>query len=71
LQASKNNLDQFIRSNIDNEQNGRNTKTEKPMDMLPCRQTIPLRNPMTWAEGENIQLPIRWNNPHNSECEVS
>jgi hypothetical protein len=66
----KNNLDNFVRSNIDNEANQRNTQTEAAVDMLPCRNNQP--GPMhTYAVGANITLPLQWNNPHSANCEVN
>ncbi|KAJ3250474.1 hypothetical protein HK104_007439, partial [Borealophlyctis nickersoniae] len=65
------NPDNFVRSNIDNRQNTRNTDNEKPLDMMPCRQGRTLVTPMKLTEGQNVQFPSRWANPHNSECEVN
>jgi hypothetical protein len=66
----KNNYDQFLRSNIDNEANKRNAATEEARDMLPCRQdqkgTI-----QTLKRGETTTVRLRWNNPHDSECELN
>ncbi|KAJ3037980.1 hypothetical protein HDV00_001183 [Rhizophlyctis rosea] len=63
--------DNFVRSNIDNRQNNRNVNNEVAQDMTPCRQTSELIEPMTLAEGQTVDFPSRWNNPHNSECEVN
>jgi hypothetical protein len=69
-QAKKNN-DQFIRSNIDNEANKRNPATELAPDMLPCRQDKPMDAPVTFALGSTNTFPLRWNNPHDSDCELN
>ena len=68
-----NNNDQFLRSNIDNEANQRNTADEAPQDMLPCRQptTNNQQYEMQFQLGETVQLPLRWNNPHDSDCELN
>lgn len=70
INQKKENNDQFLRSNIDNEANQRNAATEPAQDMLPFRQrakgeirVIPVGQPQ--------DLPLRWNNPHDSECEVN
>jgi hypothetical protein len=66
--------DNFLRSNIDNEQDNRNFDTEPGRDMLPFRtfeadniDEIPIRVNMN----EEILIPLRWNNPHSSECEIN
>ena len=67
-----NNYDNFLRSNIDNEQDNRNFESEPGKDMLPFRT----------LEGNSIGqdiietsigtlMPLRWNNPHASECELN
>jgi hypothetical protein len=62
--------DQFLRSNIDNQANKRNAALEKPLDMLPCRQDQKGQL-MTFRRGVPIELPLRWNNPHDSDCEIN
>ena len=66
----KNDKDQFLRSNIDNEANKRNTQTEAPLDMLPFRQPEvgPVRS---FRRGVPVKVPLTWNNPHDSDCEVN
>jgi hypothetical protein len=66
----KNNFDQFLRSNIDNEANKRNAAVEPAKDMLPCRQDAK-GEAMTFTRGTPIEMPLRWNNPHDSDCEVN
>lgn len=66
----KNNYDTFLRSNIDNEANKRNVRRERPMDMMPCRQDAK-GNLNTFSRGQPIRVPLRWNNPHDSSCEVN
>ena len=68
-QKDKNN-DQFLRSNIDNEANKRDTSKEIPMDMLPCRQDSPGKL-MKFRKDTFYELPLRWNNPHDSDFEVN
>jgi hypothetical protein len=64
------NLDQFIRSNVDNEANKRNTATEAALDMMPCRQAE--KGPaMQFTRGQAQEIPLRWNNPHDSDCEFN
>jgi hypothetical protein len=66
----RNNRDNFLRSNIDNQANQRNAAKEPARDMLPCRQEQ--RGPaMQFARGQPQQIPLRWNNPHDSDCEVN
>jgi hypothetical protein len=66
----KNNNDQFIRSNVDNEANKRNAATEAALDMMPCRQNA--NGPaMQFQRGTAQEIPLRWNNPHDSDCEVN
>ncbi|KAI8905060.1 hypothetical protein EDD86DRAFT_71130 [Gorgonomyces haynaldii] len=62
--------DNFIRSNVDNEANKRNAALEAPQDMMPCRQNETLPG-MTFTRGLTTELPLRWNNPHDSDCEVN
>lgn len=67
-----NNNDNFLRSNIDNEANQRNTDDEPAQDMLPCRQPDgSTQQAVLWQRGETVQFPIRWNNPHDSDCEFN
>jgi hypothetical protein len=69
INEKANNNDNFLRSNIDNEANKRKL-TEPAIDMLPCRQDA--RGQVnTFARGETIQMPLRWNNPHDASCEVN
>ncbi|KAI9091488.1 hypothetical protein DFS34DRAFT_653590 [Phlyctochytrium arcticum] len=68
----KNNNDNFLRSNIDNEANKRNTAKEAALDMTPCRTdgiaTAPL---MSVTAGQTVEIPLQFNNPHDGECEVN
>jgi hypothetical protein len=69
----KNNYDNFLRSNIDNEQDNRNFVTEPGKDMLPFR-TLEAASAGDVTEvtcGQEDQIPLRWNNPHSSEMEVN
>ncbi|TPX55444.1 hypothetical protein PhCBS80983_g05308 [Powellomyces hirtus] len=69
---AKNNNDNFLRSNVDNEANKRNTNTEAPKDMTPCRQDGLGNGPaMTLTAGQNFEIPLQFNNPHDGECEVN
>jgi hypothetical protein len=65
------NNDQFLRSNIDNEANRRRVRFEQPHDMLPCRQPVSSMVPMEYQRGQTVQLPLTWNNQHDSSCEVN
>ncbi|KAJ3399062.1 hypothetical protein HDV05_002093, partial [Chytridiales sp. JEL 0842] len=69
----QNNFDNFLRSNIDNEQDLRNFQTEAGFDMLPVRVENPaaVQVSMTATPGEPVEIPVRWNNPHASELEVN
>ncbi|TPX63868.1 hypothetical protein SpCBS45565_g06297 [Spizellomyces sp. 'palustris'] len=70
-QEKKNN-DQFLRSNIDNEANKRNTANEQPKDMTPCRQDGAGQAPtMALVAGQTVEIPLQFNNPHDGECEVN
>ncbi|KAI8905063.1 hypothetical protein EDD86DRAFT_71353 [Gorgonomyces haynaldii] len=70
IDQKKNDHDQFLRSNLDNEANKRNAAKEAPLDMLPCRNDT--KQPgMTLTRGVAVDLPLRWNNPHDSDCEVN
>jgi hypothetical protein len=66
----RNNFDNFLRSNIDNQANQRNAAKEPARDMLPCRQED-RGNAMQFTRGQPQQVPLRWNNPHDSDCEVN
>ncbi|KAJ3367894.1 hypothetical protein HDU91_001029, partial [Kappamyces sp. JEL0680] len=70
INQKKNDNDQFLRSNIDNEANKRKEEEEPAQDMLPFRQNAKgvVR---TLQRGVPIDLPLRWNNPHDSDCEVN
>jgi hypothetical protein len=70
INEKKNNNDQYLRSNIDNEANKRNAAKEAPLDMLPCRQDV-IGPKMQFTRGQVNQMPLRWNNPHDSSCEVN
>ena len=69
-----NNYDNFLRSNIDNEQDNRNFNNEIGRDMLPFRtlEANSINNNIINAVmGEKTLIPLRWNNPHSSECEIN
>jgi hypothetical protein len=70
----ENNYDNFLRSNIDNEQDNRDFNNEIGQDMLPFR-TLEANsiddNVITVNMGEKTLFPLRWNNPHSSECEIN
>jgi hypothetical protein len=70
VKQKQNNNDQYTRSNVNNEANQRNIANEEPRDMLPCRQDAkgPL---MTYQKGVPIEIPLIWNNPHDTDCEVN
>ena len=63
--------DQYIRSNIDNQQNKRDEEREAAHDMLPCRQPFQQMEIVGIARGQEADFPIRWNNPHESSCEIN
>jgi hypothetical protein len=79
--------DNFLRSNIDNEQDKRNFNNEAGEDHLPFRSfrgavtaaesgnTVQTKLPetsfITATPGTPYNYPIRWNNPHASELEVN
>jgi len=75
----KKNYDQFLRSNIDNEQDNRNFNNNDGKDHLPFRtyettiqsQESQVDTTVTMAAGESKMIPFRWNNPHASELEVN
>ncbi|KAJ3181062.1 hypothetical protein HDU85_003767 [Gaertneriomyces sp. JEL0708] len=68
----KNNNDNFLRSNIDNEANQRNTNNELAKDMTPCRQDGLGQSPLMQLQpGQNFEIPLQFNNPHDGECEVN
>lgn len=74
----QNNYDNFLRSNIDNQQDNRNFNTEIGRDMLPFR-TLEGNNRSKHDKnykiityiGKETFIPLRWNNPHSSECEIN
>ena len=82
----QNAYDNFLRSNIDNEQDKRNFATEAGRDMLPFRSMeaaltdadasvqnkIGNTNGGAVATATNTKflVPLRWTNPHASELEV-
>jgi hypothetical protein len=69
----KESYDNFLRSNIDNEQDKRNFLTEPGKDHLPFR-TLEAASAGALTEltcGQEDQIPLRWNNPHSSEMEVN
>ena len=70
VNQKKNNNDQFLRSNIDNEANKRNEATEAALDMTPFRQ-LDAGPVQTFPRGVPFDIPLRWNNPHDSSCEVN
>ena len=73
------NYDNFLRSNIDNEQDLRNFFDERGRDHLPFRTSNALgtdlsgqlKEALTVYPGQHAIIPIRWNNPHASELEVN
>lgn len=77
----KNNYDNFLRSNIDNEQDNRNFNNEAGKDHLPFRTLearstdatgqLPADVALTVEPGKEYVLPLRWNNPHASEMEIN
>lgn len=70
----KNNYDNFLRSNIDNEQDNRDFETEIGRDMLPFRtlEANSISNDIiNTTVGKETLIPLRWNNPHSSECEIN
>lgn len=67
----KNNFDQFVRSNIDNEANQRDEQREAAQDMLPCREPVSQMESKLFTRGQTFDLPTRWNNPHDSDCEFN
>ena len=70
----KNNFDNFLRSNIDNEQDNRNFESEVGRDMLPFRtfeSNVINANVITTSLNQETLIPLRWNNPHSSECEIN
>lgn len=70
----ENNYDNFLRSNIDNEQDNRNFESEIGRDMLPFRTlegNSINKNVITTTIDKQISIPLRWNNPHSSECEIN
>lgn len=81
----QNNYDNFLRSNIDNEQDNRNFNNEAGKDHLPFRTSeAALTDAASDATkklgadglykvspGTEATVPLRWNNPHASEMEVN
>lgn len=83
----QNAYDNFLRSNIDNEQDNRNFNTEPGKDHLPFRTyegaatdqplgldvetKLPAGAAITATPGTPFLIPLRWNNPHASELEVN
>ena len=69
----ENNYDNFLRSNIDNEQDNRNFEEEIGKDMLPFRtyEAETFGNTIVTNIGKQTLIPLRWNNPHSSECEIN
>jgi len=73
------NYDQFLRSNIDNEQDNRDFGEDDGHDHLPFRtmntqvQNQESQIALTWElkPGQTNFIPLRWNNPHSSELEVN
>jgi hypothetical protein len=66
----ENKNDQFLRSNVDNEANKRKENSEAPQDMLPFRQDAK-GVVSSFQRAAPIELPLEWNNPHDSSCEVA
>jgi hypothetical protein len=74
LQNQKaNNYDNFLRSNVDNEQDNRDFVKELGRDMLPFRtlEGTLNNNIISLQINEDNDIPLRWNNPHSAECEVN
>lgn len=73
LQArEKNNNDRFLRDNIDNEANQRNTAREAATDMLPCRQSEGRpKQAMKLQAGQTFDIPLQFNNPHDGDAEIN
>jgi hypothetical protein len=75
----RNNYDQFLRSNIDNEQDNRNFNVDEGEDHMPFRtrattvqmqeNAVDLTAELT--PGKEQLVPLRWNNPHSAEIEVN
>jgi len=73
------NYDNFLRSNIDNQQDNRNFVKEPGKDHLPFRTWNAmgedvegyLQEPFVAKPGQQRIIPLRWNNPHASELEVN
>jgi hypothetical protein len=68
------NYDQFLRSNIDNEANKRFFQVEvgeQAFDMLPFRQNKSMNQSMVFQKGLTMYFPLRWNNPHDADCELN
>ena len=70
----ENAYDNFLRSNIDNEQDNRNFNNEIGRDMLPFRTLEANTNVVdviNAVPGVQTVIPLRWNNPHSAECEIN
>jgi len=80
------NYDNFLRSNIDNEQDNRQFGTEDGKDHLPFRTWDAFESYTShWSQhgggliktvleteaGDSTLIPFRWNNPHAAELEVN
>jgi len=73
------NYDNFLRSNIDNEQDNRDFVEDDGHDHLPFRtmntqvQEQESQISLSWelTPGQTNFIPLRWNNPHSSELEVN
>jgi len=73
------NYDQFLRSNIDNEQDNRDFGEDEGKDHLPFRtlntvvqeQESQVDLVTTMNAGQSLMVPLRWNNPHAAEIEVN
>ncbi|KAJ3067747.1 hypothetical protein HK102_007345 [Quaeritorhiza haematococci] len=57
-------------SNIVNQQDRRG-RNEQPLDMLPCRSSIPMAQPVSLQRGDTMQYVLRFNNPHDGQCEIN
>lgn len=81
----QNAYDNFLRSNIDNEQDRRNFNEEPGKDHMPFRNyetmatddhdsietQLPSNTAITPKLDEPFVVPLRWNNPHAAEIEVN
>ncbi|KAJ3060816.1 hypothetical protein HK102_009350, partial [Quaeritorhiza haematococci] len=57
-------------SNIVNQQDRRG-RNEAVKDMLPCRSSVAMQTPVRLARGETLQYVLRFNNPHDGQCEIN